>query len=358
MADARTLLAKKSEEEKLQEEFPLPGLTALLAWPLAKKVVRHSCCVCCRGTPQSGIKLSDVCFGEGPRFHEGRLFFSDMHMGEIISLDPSVPGSASVTKVDFDPSGLGWLPDGRMVAVAMKELAVYVQQAHGAFELYSDLSALSAFKCNDMCVAGDGTLYVGNFGFNLEEAVAALKGFKDTTLVQVRPDGQTSLAAKGMRFPNGSVITPDGKTLIVAETFAQRLTAFTIREDGSLADRRIWAEVSGLPDGICLDADGCVWYASPQAGLFFKRGGFVRVKEGGEILQTIGFADWPEGRQGIACVLGTVAGQHKLFVTEAGGTDPEKTGLLGKKNGSVWMFDAPAGPAKRQGDPRYNAGYC
>ena len=154
----------------------------------------------------------------------------------------------------------------------------------------ADLSALAPFHCNDMVVDRHGRAYVGNFGFDLPAKAA----FKPTVLILVTPEGRTCVVAEGLAFPNGSAITPDGRTLIVGETFAGRLTAFTIGSDGSRSDRRDWAKLDGaIPDGVCLDAEGALWVASPRSRKV------LRVREGGEVTHRIRTEN-----QAVACMLG------------------------------------------------------
>jgi sugar lactone lactonase YvrE len=225
-------------------------------------------------------------FGEGPRWHDGRLWVSDFYAHAVVSIDPA-GNPRTELELDDQPSGLGWLPDGRLLVVAMQAMKVLRLDEDGLKE-HADVSHLSRHLCNDMVVDGRGRAWVGNFGFDLdamlrqvgpEEMIAK---HPTTKLVRVDPDGSVHLAADEMHFPNGSVVTPDGRTLIVAETLAMRLSAFDIEDDGSLSNRRVWAEI-GLraPDGICLDEDGNVWVANPMAREC------VLVAPGGEILQTV-----------------------------------------------------------------------
>jgi sugar lactone lactonase YvrE len=167
----------------------------------------------------------------------------------------------------------------------------------------ADLSALASGYCNDMVVDRLGRAYIGNFGFDLEAQAQA----QPTRLVLVTPDGQARQVGGDLWFPNGCVITPDQRTLIVAETFGARLTAFDIEADGSLSNQRVWALVAGFPDGICLDADGCVWVANAA-----KPGSFLRVAEGGELKASIVIAD----RGAYACALGGPQGRT-LFLLES-----------------------------------------
>lgn len=252
------------------------------------------------------VLLDGLTFPEGPRWHDGKLWFSDMHAGAVLSVDASGK-SEVVVEVPNAPSGLGWLPDGRLLVVSMTDRRLLRLDPDGLTEA-ADLSELASYHCNDMVVDDQGRAYVGNFGFDLHDHGAPTSA----EIVLVTPDGRTRLVADEMQFPNGSVITPDGATLIVGETFGTCLTAFSIETDGSLSGRRIWAQLDGiLPDGICLDAEGAIWVASPVSHAIF------RVAEGGEILQRI-----PLESQSFACMLGGPDGRT-LHICTAESSDPE-----------------------------------
>jgi sugar lactone lactonase YvrE len=228
-------------------------------------------------------------FGEGPRWHDGRLWLSDFYRHHVLSLGPS--GDARVeVELDDQPSGLGWLPSGELLVVAMRSRQVRRVAADGAVQVHADLSPIAPGLCNDMVVDGRGNAYVGNFGFDFEAGESP----RATALALVRPDGSNEVAAEDLQFPNGTVVTPDGGTLIIGESMGARYSAFTIREDGSLTDRRVWAEVPGRgPDGCALDADGAIWMADAFGA------GCVRIAEGGEVLDQIA-ASQPV----FACALG------------------------------------------------------
>jgi sugar lactone lactonase YvrE len=265
------------------------------------------------------VLLDGLMFPEGPRWHEERLWFSDMHAGLVRTVDMN--GNADViATVPHSPSGLGWLPDGRLLVVSMLDRRLLRLDDGGLTEA-ADLSRLASFHCNDMVVDDQGRAYIGNFGFDL----TAQAPFSPAEIILVHPDGQALVAAEEMAFPNGSVITPDGSTLIVAETFGARLTAFDIKTDGSLGNRRVWAEVEGaFPDGICLDAEGGIWVASPAG-----QTGVMRVCEGGEITHRFDVAT-----QAYACMLG--GPQRKtLFMLTAETINPD--GARAKSSGRIEM---------------------
>lgn len=256
------------------------------------------------GTPE--LLLDDLVFAEGPRWHDGRLWFSDMHAREVVAVD-ECGKRATIAEVPGSPSGLGWLPDGRLLVVSMEDRRL-LRMEEGRLVEHADLSALAPFHLNDMVVDARGHAFVGNFGFDLHGGEKT----RPTCLIHVAPDGRARIAAEDLGFPNGSVVTPDGGTLIVAESFAQRLTAFDVAADGTLSRRRVWAELDFVPDGIALDVDGCVWAAYPVTP-----GSFRRVAAGGAVLQQIDAG----GRGGFACALGG-ADRRTLFLLEAFDSSP------------------------------------
>jgi len=261
------------------------------------------------------ILIDGLYFGEGPRWHNGRLWFSDFYAHAIKSIDESGQLRTEL-ELDDQPSGLGWLPDGRLLVVAMKERAVKRLDSTGLV-LHADISHLTAHLCNDMVVDAQGSAWVGNFGFDLDadlkaRGLAVLSDHPVTNLVRVDPNGSVHLAASDMHFPNGSVITPDGSTLIVAETLAGCLTAFTINADKALSNRRVWAALPGVaPDGICLDENNQVWVANaigPEV---------VLVAEGGGIVERVATS-----QPCYACMLGGGDGKT-LFALTAAGSDAQ-----------------------------------
>ncbi len=235
------------------------------------------------------LVLDGLIFPEGPRWHDGALYFSDMHGRTVWRLSPE--GSASkVGEFPDEVSGLGWLPDGTMLVVSMSRRLLLRLTSQGP-ETAVDLSSFVANPINDMVVDRRGRAYIGGFGFNLFKGEPP----RPTILFCVGPDGGVREVADDLHFPNGMVITPEGKTLIVGETLGARLTAFEILPDGGLTNRRVFAAIDGIiPDGICLDVEGAVWVAWPGSNKI------VRVREGGEIAETINL---PE-RHAYACMLG------------------------------------------------------
>ena len=256
---------------------------------------------------KSQILLDGLLFPEGPRWHGGKLWFSDMQGLHVMTVD--MDGNAEkIVEVQCCPSGLGWLPDGRMLVVSMMDRRLLRLDVGGLSEI-ADLSDLASFHCNDMVVDKKGRAYIGNFGFDL----AANASVKPAEIVLVTPEGKARIVAEDVYFPNGTVITPDGQTLIVAETWGNRLTAFDIESDGSLKNRRIWANLKGVfPDGICLDAEGAIWVAAPHPGQV------LRVQEGGSVTDRLKVSTKP-----YACMLGGFD-RRTLFVCTAGSLDPEE----------------------------------
>jgi sugar lactone lactonase YvrE len=257
-----------------------------------------------------------IYFGEGPRWHDGRLWFSDFyaHAVKSVSLDGDV---RTEFEIDDQPSGLGWQPDGSLLVVSMTRRQVLKRRADGRMTIHADLGHIATFHCNDMVVDAAGGAYVGNFGFDLDGEIAArgvervLADHVAAKLAYVAPDGQTRVAAEDLHFPNGSVITPDGRTLVVGESLGGVLTAFDIGPGGDLSNRRVWAATTpALPDGICLDAEGAIWIANPIAPQC------VRIAEGGRVLETIETG----GQNCYACMLGGQDGKT-LFMLTADSSD-------------------------------------
>lgn len=253
------------------------------------------------------VLIDGLAFGEGPRWHDGRLYFSDMHAQSVLAVDQAGRREV-VAHVEQDPSGLGWLPDGRLLVVSMRDRKLLCIDDAGRQTEHADLSGLATFHCNDMVVDRQGRAYVGHFGWDLHGGGSPRKA----DLILVTPDGRARIAAADLEFPNGTVISDDGHTLIVGETMGQRLTAFDIEADGSLSNRRVWAQLDGiLPDGIALDAEGAIWVASPISH------GCFRVREGGELSHKVEVES-----QAFACMLGG-EDRRDLFVLTAGSSRPD-----------------------------------
>jgi len=277
-------------------------------------------------TLETTVLLDGLMFPEGPRWHDGKLWFSDIHAYQVMTVD--LDGNAEkIVKVPGQPSGLGWLPTGQMLIVSMMDRRLMRLDLGGLTEV-ADLNELASFHCNDMVVDREGRSYIGNFGFDLGVHPFEIQ---PAELVLVMPDGKSRVVADEMIFPNGIVITPDGRTLIVAETFGQRLTAFDIKTDGSLKRRRIWAQLDGIfPDGICLDAEGSIWLASSG-----KTREVLRVREGGEVTHRINVETTP-----YACMLGG-PDRHTLFVLTSETSDPSEARAKASGRIEIVQVDVP-----------------
>ena len=273
------------------------------------------------------VLATGIRFGEGPRWHEGKLWFSDMYDHAVKTMDADGTMEVAVT-VAGRPSGLGWLPDGRLLVVSMEERQLLRREPDGQLVVHADLSHLAEFHCNDMVVDADGRAYVGNFGFDLHE-LERTQDFSTTRLasmVLVEPDGSCRVVATDLAFPNGTVITPDGSTLVVGESMGRCLTAFDRAPDGSLSNRRVWADVAPrLPDGICLDAEGAIWIANPFAPEC------VRIAEGGEVLQVV-----ETEHPSYACMLGGPNGTT-LHILTAAHSLPEQ--CIAEATGAVCVIE-------------------
>jgi sugar lactone lactonase YvrE len=235
-------------------------------------------------------------FLESPRWHDGALYVSDMFADEVLRV--SADGDVSTVVEVEQPSGLGWLPDGTLLISSMLRRCVMRYDGVHLTE-HADVSALAAWEINDMTVDRHGHAFLGQFGFDLSAGGAPVPA----PLIRVGPDGSATVVADDLNFANGMAITADGSTLLVAESMGQRITAFALDNDGALSDRRVFAQVSGYPDGITVDNEGGVWFANPVSDQF------LRICEGGEVTDTV---DTP-GPHGIACALGGDDG-HTLFM--------------------------------------------
>lgn len=238
--------------------------------------------------------LTGLAFGESPRWHEGRLWFSNWGTQQIVAIDLSGKSEIMVHVPTTLPFCIDWLPDGRLLVVSGQESLLLRREPDGELVTHAILSSL-ARVWNEIVVDGRGNIYLNGGGFDAPGIIAL-----------ITPDGLVRQVAHGIAFPNGMVVTPDNKTLIVAESHASRLAAFDIDGDGSLSKRRVWAELEGFaPDGICLDAEGAVWYGDVPNKCC------VRVREGGEIVQMIQL-----DRGCFACMLGGI-NKQTLFMLAA-----------------------------------------
>lgn len=259
---------------------------------------------------ETRVLAEGIYFGEGPRWHDGRLWFSDFFAKAVKSVSP-VGDTRTEFTIDDRPSGLGWMPDGSILIVSMTKRQVLRRLPGGETVLHADLQHIASFHCNDMVVDANGVAFVGNFGFDLDSELAergvesVLADHPAAKLARVAPDGSAEVAAADMHFPNGSVITPDGRTLIVGETLGACLTAFDIDDEGFLSGRRVWADIRPrVPDGICLDANGAIWVANPITPEC------VLVAEGGSVIEVI-----ETGDPCYACMLGGDDGRTLFMLT-------------------------------------------
>jgi sugar lactone lactonase YvrE len=264
------------------------------------------------------ILLDGLTFPEGPRWHDGKLWFSDFYSFRVLTVDLS-GHSRTIVEVPQRPSGLGWTPAGDLLIVSMLDKRV-LKLAQGRLEIAAELKDFATGPCNDMVVDAAGRAYVGNFGYDRH----AGEPLRATCIVRVDPDGSVTRVADDLLFPNGSVITPDGKTFVVGETQGHCLTAFDIAADGALANRRSFANLgNSFPDGICLDAEGAIWVADAGGNRV------IRVREGGRIAQVIS-----TGQQGAyACMLGG-ADRRTLFICTSSGSGPA---MAQKRDGRIEM---------------------
>jgi sugar lactone lactonase YvrE len=275
------------------------------------------------------VLLDGLAMPESPRWHDGRLWFSNWGAGEIVAVD--LDGNAEV--VGRGPEGAGWavnwLPDGRMLITGEELLRV---EPDGSRLRHADLSHLSAHGWSEMTVDGRGNVYVNSVNFDFADFEAVLAGGQAPgKIALITPDGDVREVAGGIAFPNGMVITPDNKTLVVAESFAARLTAFDIGADGALSNRRVWADGVG-PDGICLDADGCIWASSDS-----MTNDCARIREGGEILETIEL-----DRPCFAAMLGGSDRRTLFMLTAEWHGTQGMDEVIKARTGKVVVADAPA----------------
>jgi sugar lactone lactonase YvrE len=278
---------------------------------------------------QPRVLLDGLAMPESPRWHEGRLWFSNWGTGQIIAVD--LEGNSEVA--GEGPEGLGWatnwLPDGRMLITGEELTRV---EPDGSRVRHADLSHISPLGWSEMTVDGRGNVYVNTINFDFAEFHDVLtSGRAPGKLALVTPDGNAREVANELAFPNGMVVTPDNKKLIVAESFAARLTAFDIAEDGSLSNRRIWADGVG-PDGICLDADGCIWASSGN-----MTNDCARIRKGGEVLERMVL-----DRSCFAAMLGGPDRRTLFMLTAEWRGTQDIDDVIAARTGQVLVADAPA----------------
>lgn len=271
------------------------------------------------------VLLDGIRFGESPRWRAGRLWLSDWGSGRVLSVADDGTFSVEAQVTSF-PLCIDFLPDGRLLLVSSADRQVLRRETDGSLALHADLAPVSMKPWNDIVVDARGNAYVNSIGFDFPGGEFA-PGF----VVLVSPDGEVSRVADGLAFPNGMAITPDGSTLIVAESYAEQLTAYDIADDGGLTNRRVWAATPGEhPDGICLDAEGALWFAD------VGNRHCVRVREDGEVLATVSL-----DRGAFACALSR-GPQPRLFVVGQRWDGPD---AIGGATGQLLAFPAPAAGA-------------
>jgi sugar lactone lactonase YvrE len=271
--------------------------------------------------------MSGLVVGESPRWHDGRLWFSNWGAQEIIAVDAEGNSEVMVRVPTTIPFCFDWLPDGRMLVVSGPEALLLRVEPDGTLVTHADLGGLAS-GFNEIVVDGRGNAYVNGGDFDFETGEGAESG----VVVQISPDGAVRQVADNIVFGNGVAVTPDNSTLIVAESWARRLSAFDIAADGNLSNRRVWADLGeDPPDGICMDAEGAVWYATvPNERC-------VRVREGGEVLQSV-----ETSLACFACMLGGEDGRT-LFIMVAEWPGPENMDVLFRSHtGQMLTVEAPA----------------
>jgi sugar lactone lactonase YvrE len=270
--------------------------------------------------------MTGLAFPESPRWHGDRLLVSDWGAHEVVAVD--LEGKSEViARVESFPMCIDRLPDGRLLIVSASDRLLLRMEPDGSTVTHADLSGLGEHPWNDIVVDGRGNAYVNNIGFDFPGGE-----FAPGIVALVTIDGSARQVAEGVAFPNGMVVTPDNSTLVVAESYGNKLTAFDIAADGSLSNRRVWADLDGYPDGICLDAENAIWYGDVPN----KR--CVRVRQGGEVLQTIEL-----DRGCFACMLGGVDGRTLFLITNEWGDTADPVG--GSRAGQVLTVEAPAAAA-------------
>jgi len=258
------------------------------------------------------VLLSGLEFPEGPRWRNGKLFFSDLGGRKVMTVDESGK-SEMIVELQDSPSGLGFLNDGRMLIVSMQKRCLMRLDPDG-LKIHADLSKFTEFNCNDSITDIYERTYIGNWGTKSLESPA-----EPTCIIMVTKDGDARIVAENLIFPNGCIVTPDCKTFIVAETFGNKLTAFDIENTGNLINRRVWAEFKDFtPDGICLDEEGAIWVANPT------NAEVIRVLEGGEITSKIKV----KGTNVFACALGGDDGKTLFLCTSLSLEDKRSSGRI------------------------------
>lgn len=278
--------------------------------------------------------LTGLAVGESPRWHDGRLWFSNWGTQEIVAVAPEGDRQVVARIPTTVPFSIDWLPDGRLLVVSGQEGLLLRQEPDGSLVTHADLRGLSDRPWNEIVVDGRGSVYLNSIGFRFGE-----EEFRTGIVAVLTPDGALRQVAEDVAFPNGMVVTPDGRTLIVAESFPGRLTAFDVGADGGLSNRRVWAELGPAGgDGICMDAEGAIWTSAMRDG----RPVCLRVREGGEVLQRI---DLDEAC--FACMLGGDDGRTLfMMVAEWRGVEQMQT-LFQSRTGRVLTARAPAPHAGR-----------
>lgn len=298
----------------------------------------------------TNVLADGLMFPEAPRWHNDALWFTDQHAQRVFSMNATGDLTEIIQTPDL-PGGLGWLPDGTPLLVLMTQRRV-CRIVNGKLENHADLSKLASFHCNDMLVNTQGCAWVGNFGYDLHAGEA----IKSAEIVFISADGDSHISTQDVIFPNGMAISADGNTLIVAETFAARITAFDITADGSLINKRLWADLrtaklhqsehtqntqnnseetitdldqlganAAFPDGICLHPDGSLWVAAPNIGQV------LQLREGGKILHRV----FTYGRP-YACMLGGKRNQQ-LYITSSETDDPAQAKI--QRSGRIELLN-------------------